>query len=83
MDPREHDRLVELLEEMTASLRVTPQMPHRLRARGVRRLVVADTDVLDRLQLAEVADEDHGDVAEVEFIRVETPFGKEAPSRLL
>ena len=64
MDPREHDRLLEALEEMTASLRVTPQLPQRLRARGVGRLVVADTDVLDGLQLAKIADKDHGDVAE-------------------
>ena len=49
MDPREHDRLLEALEELTANLRVTPQIPHRLRARGVGRLVVADTDVLDGL----------------------------------
>ena len=47
MDPPEHDRLLEALEEMTASLRVTPQLPQRLRACGVGRLVVADTDVLD------------------------------------
>ena len=46
MDPCEHDRLLEALEETTASLRVTPQLPQRLRARGVGRLVVADTDVL-------------------------------------
>ena len=64
MDPREHDRLLEALEEMTTSLRVTPQLPQRLRARGVGRLVVADTDVLDGLQLAKIADKDHGDVAE-------------------
>ena len=64
MDPREHDRLLEALEETTASLRVTPQLPQRLRARGVGRLVVADTDVLDGLQLAKIADKDHGDVAE-------------------
>ena len=64
MDPPEHDRLLEALEEMTASLRVTPQLPQRLRARGVGRLVVADTDVLDGLQLAKIAEEDHGDVAE-------------------
>ena len=64
MDPPEHDRLLEALEEMTASLRVTPQLPQRLRARGVGRLVVADTDVLDGLQLAKIADKDHGDVAE-------------------
>ena len=64
MDPPEHDGLLEALEEMTASLRVTPQLPQRLRARGVGRLVVADTDVLDGLQLAKIADKDHGDVAE-------------------
>ena len=64
MDPPEHDRLLEALEEMAASLRVTPQLPQRLRARGVGRLVVADTDVLDGLQLAKIADKDHGDVAE-------------------
>ena len=58
MDPPEHDRLLEALEEMTASLRVTPQLPQRLRARGVGRLVVADTDVLDGLQLAKIADKD-------------------------
>ena len=52
MDPREHDRLLEALEEMTAILRVTPQLPQRLRARGVGRLVVADTDVLGTLHLA-------------------------------
>ena len=63
MDPSEHDRLLEALEEMTASLRVTPQLPQRLRARGVGRLVIADTDVLDGLQLAKVADKDYGDVA--------------------
>ena len=83
MDPREHDRLLEALEEMTASLRVTPQLPQRLRARGVGRLVVADTDVLDGLQLAKVADKDHGDVTEVVFLRIETPLGKECPLRLL
>ena len=55
MDPPEHDRLLEALEEMTASLRVTPQLPQRLRARGVGRLVVADTDILDGLQLAKIA----------------------------
>ena len=64
MDPSEHDRLLEALEEMTASLRVTPQLPQRLRGRGVGRLVVADTDILDGLQLAKIADKDHGDVAE-------------------
>ena len=51
MDPREHDRLLEALEKLTASLRVTPQIPQRLRARGVGRLVVAYTDVLYGLQL--------------------------------
>ena len=64
MDPLEHDGLLEALEEMAASLRVTPQLPQRLRARGVRRLVVADTDVLDGLQLTKIADKDYGDVAE-------------------
>ena len=64
MDPSEHNRLLEALEKMTTSLRVTPQLPQRLRARGVGRLVVADTDVLDGLQLAKIADKDHGDVAE-------------------
>ena len=64
MDPLEHDGLLEALEEMAASLRVTPQLPQRLRARGVGRLVVADTDVLDGLQLANVADKDYGYVAE-------------------
>ena len=64
MDPREHDRLLEALEEFTASLRVTPQLPQRLRARAVVRFVVAHTEVLDGLQLAKIADKDHGDVAE-------------------
>ena len=73
MDPREQDRLLEALEELTASLRVTPQLPQRLRARGVGRLVVADTDVLDGLQLAKVADKDHGDVAEVVVLRIDIP----------
>ena len=62
MDPREHDRLLEALEELTASLRVTPQLPHRLRARGVDRLVVADTGVIDWLQLAKDTDKDHGEI---------------------
>ena len=84
MDPPEHDRLLEALEEMTASLRVTPQLPQRLRARGVGRLVVADTDVLDGLQLAKIADKDHGDVAEtLRFLQIETSFGKEHPLCLL
>ena len=83
MDPPEHDRLLEALEEMTASLRVTPQLPQRLRARGVGRLVVADTDVLDGLQLARVADKDHGDATEVVFLGIEAPLGKERPLRLL
>ena len=61
MDPLEHYRLLEVLEEMTANLRVTPQLPQRLRARGVGRLVVADTDILDGLQLAKIADKDHGE----------------------
>ena len=83
MDPREHDRLLEALEELTASLRVTPQIPHRLRARVVGRLVVADADVVDGLELAKVANKDHGDVAEVVFLRIESSFGKETPLRLL
>ena len=64
MDPLEHDRLNEGAAEATASVRVTPQDPQRLRARGPLRLVVAHTDVLDGLQLAKIADKDHGDVAE-------------------
>ena len=83
MYPRKHGRLSEAHQELTANLRVTPKMPQRLRARGVRRLVVTDADVIDRLQLAEDADKDHGDVAEVEFLRIETTSGKEAPSCLL
>ena len=83
MDPRKHDRLLEALEELSASLRVAPQLPQPLRARGIGRLIVADTDVLDGLQLAKVADKDHGDVAEVVFLRIETPLGKERPLGLL
>ena len=83
MDPREHDRLLEALKELTASLRMTPQLPQRLRARGLGRLVVANTKVLDGLQLAKVADKDHGDVAEAVWLRIETPLGKECPLRLL
>ena len=83
MDAREHDRLREALEESTAILGVTPQFPHRLRARGVGHLVVADTDVLDGLQLAKVADKYHGDAAEVVLLWIESFFGKETPSRLL
>ena len=64
-------------------LRVTPQIPQRLRARGIGHLIVADTDVLDGFQLAKVADKDHGDVTEVVFLRIETPLGKERPLRLL
>ena len=64
MGASEHDRLLAALAEMTASLRVNPRLPQRLRARGVGRLVVADTDILDGLQLAKIADKDHGEVAE-------------------
>ena len=83
MDPREHDRLLEALEEVPNSLCVALQLPQRLRARGLGRLVVANTKVLDGLQLAKVADKDDGDVAEMVWLRIETPLGKECPLRLL
>ena len=73
----------EALQEMTASLRMTPQKPHRLRARGVGNLVVADAEVLDRLQLAKVADQDDGEVPEVVFVRVPSVFAEDAAFRLL
>ena len=83
MDPPEHDRLLEALEKMTASLRVTPQLPQRLRARGLGRLVVANTKVLAGLQLAKVTDKDDGDVVGMVWLQIETPLGKECPLRLL
>ena len=83
MDPREHDRLLEALEEVPNSLCVALQLPQRLRARGLGRLVVANTKVLAGLQLANVADKDDGDVAEMVWLRIETPLGKECPLRLL
>ena len=59
MIAREDYRDLEALERSTAGLCVEPQLPQRPRARGVGRLVVADTNDLDGLEQAEVTDENH------------------------
>ena len=50
---------------MTANLRVAAQLPQRLQAHSVDRLVVADTDIFDSLQLAKIADRDHAEFSRI------------------
>ena len=83
MDSLQHDRFLEALEELTPLLRVAPEIPHRFRASVVSGLVVAETQVIDRLQLAKVADKDHGYVAEMVFLWIESSFCKKSAFRLL
>ena len=76
MDPRQHDSLFESVQEVTTSLRMTPEVPNRFRTSLVSRLIVAEADIVNGLQLAKISDEDYRYIAKVEFLWNKTQLRK-------
>lgn len=76
MDPRQHDSLFESVQEVTTSLRMTPEVPNRFRTSLVSRLIVAEADIVNGLQLAKISDEDYRYIAKVELLWNETQLRK-------
>ena len=76
MDPRQHDGLFESVQEVTTSLRMTPDVPHRFRTSLVSRLIVAVADIFNGRQLAKISDEDYRYIAKVEFLWNKTQLRK-------
>ena len=83
MDLREHESLVEGLQEQFPLASVAPQVLHVFRAGVVSALGVAHAPVVNGFQLPEVAYQDDRDVPERVFVGVDGRFAEATPLGLL